>query len=67
MRTYGSVLTSKHAKAKTGYEPILYNFNNMINKIKDIPNGTEVWVKMRRERGDYDDKRSLRFDIMGDQ
>lgn len=33
----------------------------MINKIKDIPEGTEVWVKMRREKWYSDNDVHLAF------
>ena len=33
----------------------------MINKIKDIPDGTGVWVKMYRKKYQYDSKRCIRF------
>ncbi len=36
----------------------------MINKIKDIPYGTEVWVKMKRVESRNDDHLSLRFDVV---
>ena len=33
----------------------------MINKIKDIPDGTGVWVKMYRNKHQYDSNRCIRF------
>lgn len=38
----------------------------MINKIKDIPYGTEVWVRMRREKNWYDKDEYIRFRVVGE-
>ena len=38
-----------------------YFLSCMINKIKDIPDGTGVWVKMYRNKHQYDSNRCIRF------
>lgn len=39
----------------------------MINKIKDIPDGTEVWVKMKRVESYHDGDMSIQFDVAGEE